>query len=137
MFQVKFKIPKQDRALQRSQHEAEVEQAAAEIRVDNSVTDNPSNDYDPGKIEMIHSRPWSYYEKWPSAKPEPDMKHGQPVIRKRQRPSRFDDETGELHNPRIDRNALRHLFAKKAELERYFPNFFKTRLLYNRIFFQM
>ena len=31
---------------------------------------------------------------------------------------RFDDETGELHNPRIDRNALRHLFAKKAELEK-------------------
>ena len=30
----------------------------------------------------------------------------------------IDDETGELHNPRIDRNALRHLFSKKAERER-------------------
>ena len=37
--------------------------------------------------------------------------------RKRPRPSRFDDETGELHNPRIDRNALRHLYRKKAQLE--------------------
>ena len=115
---VKFKIPKQDRALQRSKHEAEVEQAAAEIPVENqALPEQP--DYDPGKFEMIHSRPWSYYEKWPSVKPDNlDMKHGQPVMRKRQRPSRFDDETGELHNPRIDRNALRHLFAKKAELER-------------------
>ena len=32
--------------------------------------------------------------------------------------SRFDDETGEIHNPRIDRNALRHLFTKKTERER-------------------
>ena len=31
---------------------------------------------------------------------------------------RFDDETGEIHNPRIDRNALRHLFTKKTERER-------------------
>ena len=38
--------------------------------------------------------------------------------RQGRRTSRFDDETGELHNPRIDRNALRHLFSKKAERER-------------------
>ncbi len=35
------------------------------------------------------------------------------VQRKRPRQSRFDDEAGVLHDPKIQRDALRHLFTKK------------------------
>ena len=39
------------------------------------------------------------------------------AAKKRQRPSRFDDEFGAVHTSHIDRKALRHLFAKKTERE--------------------
>ena len=57
------------------------------------------------------NKPWSYYGR-------PDSP---PIMikaaKKRQRPSRFDDEFGAVHTSHIDRKALRHLFAKKTERE--------------------
>ena len=121
--EVKFKIPKNDRALQRAQHEREVEAAEAERRPSPEVTEGH-------KIETLynsnHNKPWSYYDRgsWtsiglntsrPDSRPDSPPNMAAKANRKRPRPSRFDDETGELHNPRIDRNALRHLFSKKAQ----------------------
>jgi histone-lysine N-methyltransferase SETD2 len=122
--EVKFKIPKSDRAVQRALHEREVEAAEAERKP------SPTSE---AAVEALynshHSKPWSYYSSWgQNSRPDSPTSGSSNLVtlsgpimkqqpRKRPRPSRFDDETGELHNPRIDRNALRHLFAKKAQQE--------------------
>ena len=90
--EVKFKIPKNVRAVQRAQHEREVEQAAAENRKSEVSSTSAGN-----KIEVIyhnnHALPWSYYEKVPlfgsGSRPDspPNLLINKPV-RKRPRPSR-------------------------------------------------
>lgn len=130
--EVKFKIPKNVRADQRAQHERELE-AASSSEAKSEAAEMSHN------IESIyqnkHAKPWSYYEHVPMVPTmvetpplatseqlmvnnitKPQMQ-SQPIQRKRPRPSRFDDETGELHNPRIERNALRLLFQQKAKKE--------------------
>ena len=106
--EVKFKIPK----AQRIQHEREVDEAASHAPPATSISSSKA-------LIAVSNKPWSYYETWKgpsvsSGRPDSPPNNSNNIVlqpgsviskpsRKRQRPSRFDDETGELHNPRIDR----------------------------------